>query len=379
MSIIGLDIGGANLKAALPDGTARSKIFELWKHPEQLGKTLQIFLEDLTPSQLAVTMTGELCDCFETKREGVFRILSEIGRAFPETEVRIWSTAGRFVTPAEARAEPLSVAAANWHALAALGGRLVQARCVDGDDCPDDGERAAAWATHRVGQNWREGLPGGGVPAALMIDVGSTTTDIIPITDGVPTPIGHCDAERLKTKELVYTGARRTPLCALMCDGIMAEYFATTHDAYLRLGMVPDDPNDHHTADGRPATARYAHGRLARMLGGDPEITPEAETLRLAQQVYDRQRKLLVDAIRTVAGRLPEPPRAVIFFGSGEFLGQAAWLDYARELRQDAPEPMCVISLAKMLGPAVSAAACAYAVAVLAEEECPADLSLSSS
>jgi probable H4MPT-linked C1 transfer pathway protein len=373
MNIIGLDVGGANLKAALPDGTARSKIFELWKFPELLGKTLSVFLEDWNPAHVGLTMTGELCDCFETKREGVARILEQVEAAFPQAEVRVWTTAGSFVTPDEARREPIKAAAANWHALAALAGRLVCERC---GSC--DAEQAKSWAAHRVAAHWEPGLPDGeAVRSALMIDVGSTTTDIIPIADGRPTPLGLCDIERLRSRELVYTGARRTPVCTLLHEGVMAECFATVHDAYLRLGMVPDDPADNHTADGRPATARYAHGRLARMLGGDPELTSKDETLQLAQQIFDRQRTLLADAIATVAARLPEPPSAVVFFGSGEFLGQAAWVEYVAKSQRDPAAPMCVISLSKMIGPEVSASACAYAVALLAEEECSASLSVS--
>jgi uncharacterized hydantoinase/oxoprolinase family protein len=378
MRIIGLDVGGANLKAALPDGTARSKIFELWKFPDLLGKTLSIFLEDMEPAHVGLTMTGELCDCFETKREGVARILEQVEAAFPEAEVRVWSTAGDFVTPEEARQEPIKVAAANWHALAALAGRLVCERCGCGDV-----EGAKAWAAHRVAggdgaPRWLAGLPDGeAVRSALMIDVGSTTTDIIPIADGRPTPLGLCDMQRLRSRELVYTGARRTPVCTLIHEGVMAECFGTAHDAYLRLGMVPDDPTDCHTADGRPATAKYAHGRLARMLGGDAELTSKEETLQLAQQVFDRQRTLLADAIATVAARLPEPPSAVVFFGSGEFLGQAAWVEYISKSQRDPAEPMCIISLSKMIGPEVSASACAYAVALLAEEACSETVSAS--
>jgi probable H4MPT-linked C1 transfer pathway protein len=333
MKIIGLDIGGANLKAARADGSARSRVFELWKYPDMLGRALGMFVEDWVPAELAVTMTGELCDCFATKREGVSRILDEVERAFPRAAIHVWTTAGEFVTPKDARQNYLKAAAANWNALATLAGRLIRREC---------GEQVAN---------------------ALMIDVGSTTTDIIPLHQGLPISSGQSDAERLKTRELVYTGARRTPICALLHDGVMAELFATSHDAYLSLGMVPDAPHDHHTADGRPATAHHAHGRLARMLGGDPQITPVEETKRLAMQVFDRQRAIIADAVRTVAGRLPAPPEAVIFFGSGEFLAEAAWHDFAgQSLRH--------FSLSTMIGREVSMAACAYAVAVLAEEKC---------
>ena len=52
----------------------------------------------------------------------------------------------------------------------------------------------------------------------LLIDIGSTTTDIVPIVDGVVTVVGRTDPERLASGELVYTGALRTPTEAVAHD-----------------------------------------------------------------------------------------------------------------------------------------------------------------
>ena len=66
--VLGLDIGGANLKAAHSDGSARAIAFPLWKHPERLTAELATLCATMPPNDLlAVTMTGELCDCFETR------------------------------------------------------------------------------------------------------------------------------------------------------------------------------------------------------------------------------------------------------------------------------------------------------------------------
>src|SRR5207253_8159474 len=117
--------------------------------------------------RLAVTMTGELCDCFDTKRGGVHAILDSLVRAEPETAIQIWSTLGRFVSVTEARVDPWRVAAANWHALATYAGRFA---------------------------------PQG---AGLLIDIGSTTTDIIPLWQGRPVPHGCTDPQRLASGALV--------------------------------------------------------------------------------------------------------------------------------------------------------------------------------
>jgi probable H4MPT-linked C1 transfer pathway protein len=227
----------------------------------------------------------------------------------------------------------MKVAAANWHAMATWAGRGLLAD----------------------------------FQSTLLIDTGSTTTDIIPIWLGQPSPVGRTDFGRLQSKELVYTGVRRTPICALLTEGIAAEFFATTEDAYLRLGMLDENPNCLQTADGRPATAKYAHARLSRMLGGDPVVTSEQQTHQLAVDAFARQRELIADAIAAVVSRLPELPNGVLFSGSGEFLARAAWNDFAINRDRTSLPPVKLLSMAELLGLELSAAACAYAVAKLAE------------
>src|SRR6516225_7297219 len=147
--VLGLDIGGANLKAAHTNGTARQVPFELWRRPEQLADSLKDLLRGWPPcDSVAVTMTGELCDCFETRREGVGAILSSIELATGGTPVRIWQIHGRFAIIGEAKHAPLDAASANWLALATFCGRFAP------------------------------------LGTALVIDVGSTTTDIMPLKVG---------------------------------------------------------------------------------------------------------------------------------------------------------------------------------------------------
>ena len=320
--ILGLDIGGANLKAAHLDAatTCRTLPFSLWRDPAGLAGALAELMRSLPDAgALAVTMTGELCDCFASKREGVLHILTAVENVAEERPVRVWCCDGSFRDLAGARAEPLQAAASNWLALATWAGRFV---------------------------------PHG---PALLLDIGSTTTDIIPLLDGVPVPVGRSDPERLRSGELVYTGTRRTPLCALAGSQTAAEFFATTLDVYLVLGAIKDDPKCTDTADGRPATRKFAHARLARMLCADLETSTEEERETLAAQIRDQQLALIARAIERVANRLPSSPAALILSGSGEFLGRNLLSGPAT-------------SIAKLLGREASTAACAHAVAVLARE-----------
>ena len=79
MTCLGLDIGGANLKAADGRGWAKSVSFPLWRDPHGLAGALDALVQNAPVSErLAVTMTGELCDCFSSKIEGVRHILAAV-------------------------------------------------------------------------------------------------------------------------------------------------------------------------------------------------------------------------------------------------------------------------------------------------------------
>jgi probable H4MPT-linked C1 transfer pathway protein len=360
-SVIGLDIGGANLKAAHSRGAARTEAFAVWKDPKGLTDALDHLLRKMPWADvLAVTMTAELCDCYATKREGVNAILDAV-EALGRRDVIVWQNSAEFVTVADARRQPQRTAAANWLALATFASGY----------CPEVGP-------------------------ALVIDIGSTTTDVIPIVDGTPVPQGRTDLERLAARELLYMGVRRTPICALFGpdnglawkEGVVppaAELFATTCDTYLVLGEFPEDRDCRDTADGRPATKRMAHARLARMICADTETFGWADATMLARQVYERQKALLWRAVATVSrpiavhrGRRPKlepatrgrprkdapPPRElqfVVIAGVGEFLARAA-------LAHHGDWKPHFFSLAERLGPKISEAACAYALAVLAAD-----------
>jgi probable H4MPT-linked C1 transfer pathway protein len=324
--VLGLDIGGANLKAASSAGQAWLEPFELWRRSAELSQALADLMRRFPlPDHIALTMTGELCDCFPTRRQGVQSILDAVDKAAGGVPVRVWGLDGGFRSLALARTDPLPCAAANWLALASFAGRFV----AQGP--------------------------------ALVIDVGSTTTDLVALFDGVPAPKARLDPERLKSKELVYTGVRRTPLCALLGETGAAEFFATTHDAYIVLNRLPEEPENRQTANGRPATLAEARLRLAHMLCGDCETCPEATTDRLARDVWRRQVTLVRGAVDQVVAGFQRVPSAVVVAGSGEFLVRDALATFPSL-------PFRVISLTERLGPAISESVCAYAISILALE-----------
>lgn len=344
MSILGLDIGGANIKAADALGRTLTRPFAIWKTPEQLGAQIALICQELPDvTQLAVTMTAELADCYATKAEGVTSILDQI-ESVPQVDLsRVWTTSGEFVDPAEARQHPMLVAAANWHALATWVGQTLVAKSTTR---PEDNS------------------------CSLLIDIGTTTTDIIPLVGGVPSTIGRTDLTRLQSGELSYSGVKRTPLCAIAHsvpwhDGycsVAAELFATTLDLYLLLGDIPDDETDRETANGQPATQAAAHDRIARMLCGDRNEVSREEALQVARFLADVQRQRLAGSLDRVLARLPGPCESVVVSGSGAFLARRL----IHENRRLATAK--VLSLDELLSPGIAEAACAYALAILAEK-----------
>ncbi|MGH7580838.1 MAG: hydantoinase/oxoprolinase family protein, partial [Gemmatimonadales bacterium] len=215
--VLGWDIGGANTKAARierGDGAPRlravSAPLEMQRHSALLVPTLRRLRGVLGGGTAAhgVTMTAELSQAFRTKREGVGFVLDAMAEAFPGEVVRVYASSGVFLEPAAARERPLEVAAANWHVAARFVGREV--------------------------------------PECLLVDVGTTTTDVVPIVSGEPATLGRTDPERLVSGELVYTGALRTPVesvaSAVPLPGgpcpLAPEGFALMGDVYLWLGAL---------------------------------------------------------------------------------------------------------------------------------------------
>lgn len=333
MNWLGLDIGGANIKIGNGQGFARQRGFPLWKTPEKLTQTLRTLIADAPPcDHLAVTMTGELADCFESKSTGVRAILRSLHEAADGRHTRVYLTDGRFVTVPVAQRTPLLAAASNWRALATFVGQFVP-----------------------LGQ-------------AQLMDCGSTSLDLIPLLDGVPRPQGMTDNERLLADELIYTGIQRSPVCAIVTNvpyrnhvcPVVQEMFATMQDIYIILGDLQEDPANRNTADGRPATKKHARARMARMLCLEVENFNHRDAVKAARAVAESQLSMVTERIASNFSNNNHLPKTVIISGAGEFLLRRALK------RIGMPDKM--VSLARRLGTTISTCAPAHAVAFLANE-----------
>ncbi|MDB5387283.1 MAG: Hydantoinase/oxoprolinase [Planctomycetaceae bacterium] len=336
MAVLGLDIGGANLKAADCLGNWAQRPFAIWKSPASLAAELRALIEPFSGiDHVAVTMTAELADCYRTKEEGVRQIVSAVQSVAGATLVSVWSTRGTLMASTAVQFNDLFLTASNWHAL-------------------------ATWlaAKHFESQD------------ALLIDIGTTTTDIIPLGQSRVYATGRTDFQRLVAGELVYTGIRRTPLCAVTqavrlneqsCP-LAAELFATIQDVYLLLGDFPEDPHDCDTANGRAATRDEAWDRLVRQLCCDRTEISLPDAVKIAQDIARQQERQIGTALELALRSTPigYDCQMVVVSGSGRFLAQRVIAN------NDALRSVKVLDISELLYPAVPEVACAYAVAQLA-------------
>ncbi len=349
-AVLAFDVGGANVKAADGAGFAHAEPCELWRQRSGLAAVLARIAAARRPRRIVATMTGEIADCYASRREGVADIVAALsaaaragagadgggaaGRAggHPDDSVGIdlgiYLVDGTIGSPAEALERPLEAAASNWHAVARLAGR----------------EAAGG--------------------RAFLVDVGSTTTDIVPLVDGRPAMLARDDVGRMATGELVYTGVERTPVAAIVrrlpwrgrLRPLAAERFADSLDAWLLLGGI--DAAAAATADGGPATPEGARRRLARMVLADPDDVAVDEALAMADWCAEAQARQVCGALCRVAEGCGWRPDRVVVAGHGaclarRALGRTGWR-------------VETVSLAARLGAEVSRVAPAHAVALVA-------------
>ncbi|MGF1643435.1 MAG: hydantoinase/oxoprolinase family protein [Thiotrichales bacterium] len=301
MTVIGWDIGGAHLKAALIDDSDRrvrvvQRPCPLWQGLDTLRHALSGALAGCGPETTRhyVTMTGELADCFSDRREGVREIARVVAERLGAGSLAFYAGPNGFVAPAGVADNADWIASANWHA-------------------------SVAWSARQM-------------DAGLFIDLGSTTADLVPFADGAVRARGYSDAARLRHGELVYTGVVRTPVMALARQlplrgewiGLMAEHFATIADVYRVLGELPAHADQHPSADGAEKSVAGSRRRLARMLGVDAEDMPAEVWHAVAGSVREAQVRLLHDAcVRLFTREGVSAAAPLVGAGVGRFLIKA--------------------------------------------------------
>ncbi len=298
-AVVGWDLGGAHIKSArlAGDGCVESVVqlpCPLWQGLEWLESGIDSVLEslgDCNGVRHAVTMTGELVDLFPDRASGVKSLIEVMSRRFPNARLSIYGGQAGFLEPDKAADSALQVASANWLATASL----VAAR----------------------------------LPAGVLIDVGSTTTDLIPFADKQVLTCDTTDHQRLIGQSLIYTGVVRTPLMAIADKApfagewvhLMAEHFATTADIYRLLGQLPEGADLLPSADGGEKSPIGSARRLARMLGLDADATDFEGWRKVSGYLAELQLRQIEDACTRILSRPGLPDSApLVGAGVGRFL-----------------------------------------------------------
>jgi probable H4MPT-linked C1 transfer pathway protein len=246
-NIVGWDIGGAHVKAAVINKAGEiinivQKPCPLWKGIDQLHHAVNNIMQDLSgASHLhAITMTGELVDLFVNRADGVKQIIDTVNGLLPGRPCLIFAGYEGFLISEGVEARHYeAIASANWLASALFAAQKVE--------------------------------------SGVFIDIGSTTTDILILKDGRVLAEGYTDYQRLISQELIYTGIVRTAVMAVAQTaqdqgkkiGLMAEYFATMADIYRVTGELNELHDQTETADGAEKTVIASARRLSRMIGCD--------------------------------------------------------------------------------------------------------------
>jgi len=304
--VVGWDVGGVHLKAARAEDGRITRVVQL-ASPLRGGleRLTQAFAEARTAVGRAdhhvVTMTGELADTFASRPEGVERLAALAAGQLGDAPVLLYAGPSGLVPPGDARKHAADIASANWHVCAGL----VAHQCA----------------------------------TALFVDLGSTTTDVIPLLDGRIAARGYTDAQRLAAGELVYTGlvrgfvmatADRAPVAGAWTT-LINENFATMADVHRILGTLPDGADLMATADGREKTVAASRARLARMVGADGADLDDGTVLGLARWFAEAQLRAILDAAMLVISASALPADAPVV-GAG--IGTAIVAEAARRLHR---------------------------------------------
>jgi len=310
VNVLGLDIGGANTKASFLK-TQEGKVtefrtvleyFPVWKNErKQLSKLLTNLKKKLTNSTkldgVGVTITAELSDAYMTKREGINQILDCVTEAFGDAPLFVLDVEANLLTVKAALQEPLKVASANWV--------------------------ATGWMVSQLINN------------LIVVDVGSTTTSIIPVVDGKIATEGKTDLEKLQNGELVYSGSLRTNVATIVNvipvrktdTRVCSELFAQSGDVHFILGNIGKKDCTSETSDGRGKTRKETIARLARVVSADTDMLTEQDIVAMAQFVYEKQVVQIAEGLKQVYERikLPKEKTKIIVTGLGRnFLARKA-------------------------------------------------------
>lgn len=302
MKIMGLDIGGANIDCAVVEiyeNTAKivetkRKYLPMWIENDKLSDNLKTISKEISEVEIVcVSMTAELADSYLSKIDGVNDVINKVLKVYSDKKVYFVTVEG-LKENNELKKNPIIVAAANW-----IG-------------------------TVAVIKNIKE--------SCIFMDIGSTTTDIIPIKNKKECALGHNDLERLSSGELVYTGMLRTNLATIVHEvpinnkntRVSSELFSITGDIYRILNDITEEDYTCSTPDNQGTDLISCKRRLARLVCADLDLLNDDELYELAHYIKEKQICQIYDALSQVHSRTNINTVIVTSIGTGNLCEIAA-------------------------------------------------------
>ena len=255
---IGWDIGGAHLKSCVIHNQKTKcsvNLCELWKTQEARHMIEQIINKYSQQGVVnnVITMSGEMCDIFDNRDQGVQKILNYF-KNFVNTYVY---TQNRGIISIKQNKKSQDIASVNWHAIA----KFMSKKITD----------------------------------AIVIDLGSTTTDFILIKNSKVINKRLDDFSGLSSQELLYVGCLRTPPYIFQRSlqinkkniQIIPENFSSLADVYRIIKKLPKNFYYSSTCDGRGKDIKSCMTRFARNFGLDYKQKHRKFLISAARKISD--------------------------------------------------------------------------------------------
>ena len=280
MKIAGFDIGGANTDLAIIDFENDEiknievdfKYLPMWSNNDDLSQVLVELVENICQlseiDAVGISMTAELVDAYDTKKEGVLDVAAKCEETFscPIAYVGV----DGMLSSEEVKQNPIKAAAANWIATAQIA-TLISDNCI-------------------------------------FIDTGSTTTDIIPVKNAGECATGRSDFDRLATGELVYSGTLRTNIASFVNTiefnskeyNVASELFAQTADVYRVLDLISEEDYVCDTFDGASKSKFDCAKRIARVLCADLDVLSMEDIVEISELIHQKQIQQISEGLKKV-------------------------------------------------------------------------------
>lgn len=212
----------------------------------------------------------------------------------------------------------------------------------------------------------------------LSIDVGTSSTDLVPVMDGVPDPEAARDPDRynldrLKTERFIWYGLTATPLDYVSHESEaegerwpLYPRMAKTEVLTSLLGLAPRELTETHAYGGKFPAPGEARFQLAQACGLDVRLVGEETLTAIAHDLYRRMVERVAESVRKVtdlAGLVPRSDMQGAVMGLGrESLARDALL-----LAGFRPERL--VDVEEVLGHGLSSVSTAYGAALRGLEE----------